>query len=140
MLSNEYIAGFFDADGSVGIYKRQSKSTTSYQVCVSIANSGHHGRIVCNHLVNRFGGTVTTQKAKSSTHRDSFWFKINGAKRVKAFLQEITPSLVIKRDQALKCLEFLAEWEKMPRYNKTPEQLKYMAEAEAEVKRLKVLS
>jgi hypothetical protein len=107
---------------------------------VSIANSGHHGRIICNHLVERFGGTVTTTKAKSSKHRDAFWFRINGMEKCRIFLEEITPHLIIKKDQAIKCLEFIAEWEKMPRYNKTPDQLKYMEETEAEVKQLKVLS
>jgi hypothetical protein len=140
MLSNDYIAGFFDADGSVGIYKRQAKNAGAYQVCIAIANSGYHGRIICNELVERFGGTVTTQKAKKSTHRDTFWFRMNGMEKVKIFLQEISPHLIIKKDQALACLEFIEEWEKMPRYNKTPEQLKYMQEMEDHVKQLKVLS
>lgn len=133
-LSLEYVAGFFDADGSVGIYRRGSDS--NFQVCVAIANSGKHGRIICEQLVNRFGGTVTHQKKKKETHRDSFWWKINGRNVVKKFLLSIENHSVIKQDQIKECLLFIEEWEKMPRY-KSEEQSQRMREIADSVKQMK---
>ena len=37
-LTPQYLAGFFDADGSVGIYNIKTKGNNSYQVNITIAN------------------------------------------------------------------------------------------------------
>lgn len=109
MIDLQYLAGFFDADGCVGIYSRGPDK--GYQVNVAIANSGKHGRIICDKLVERYGGCVTTQKAKKSTHRDTFWFRLNGRGKCRQFLSDIVPYLIIKKDQAELCLEFIEWWD-----------------------------
>lgn len=134
MISNDYLAGFFDADGSVGIYNR---TKTSYQVNISIANSGHHGRIICNEIKNRFGGSVVEAKSKKSTHRNVFWWRCSSTPKVKEFLEEITPHLIIKKDQALATLEFVDRYSKMDLV-KTPEDLEYAESMVKLVKEMKV--
>lgn len=122
-LSLEYVGGFFDADGSVGIYKR---GTNTFQVCVAIANSGYHGRVICDQLKERFGGTVTMSNAKKKTHRDVFWWKTNGKTVTKNFLLSIQDHVIIKKDQVDACIAYIEEWEKMPKFGKTQEQKEYL--------------
>lgn len=124
-ITPEYLAGFFDADGCVGIYRRGGNS---YQVCVAIANSGKHGRVICNHLTDKFGGTVTTTKAKSTAHRDVFWFKLNGKSACKRFLTYIRDYSIIKKDQIELCLDFIAWREGKGRYIKSDDEIDYMRE------------
>lgn len=135
MINLEYIAGFFDADGSVGAYHR---GENTYQVCVAIANSGKHGRIICEELRLRYDGAiVSVAKAKKETHRDVFWWRLNGGNKCKKFLEDIAPHVIIKKDQVLKAIEFIEECQKMPRYNKTQEQLNYMKQSVLDIKEMK---
>lgn len=138
-LSLEYIAGFFDADGSVGIYERGgNRNAKSYQICVAIANSGYHGRIICEQLKERFGGTVTSTKLSrdNPNHRDVFWWRTNGRYVTKRFLEEIVDHSIIKQDQIKLALSFINEWEKLPRY-KTIEQKEWMKEISDLMKSMK---
>jgi hypothetical protein len=118
-LSLEYVAGFFDADGSIGVYNRGN----GIQICASIANSGHHGRIICNQLQQRFRGTVTCAKLKNPNHRDVFWWRTNGRNVVKNFLEQIVEHSVIKKDQIELAILFIKAWEKMPRYKSDQDKL-----------------
>jgi len=120
MLSIEYIAGFFDADGSVGLYKRGG----SWQVNICIANSGIEGEKICKELQQRYKGAIVyCTKAKKVTHRDVFWWKINGTSLVKQFLLEIKDHLIIKKEQAILCLEFIDKWKNLiKRHKRTPEE------------------
>jgi len=107
-----YIAGFFDADGSVGIYDRGK----NYQVNVAIANSGKQGEEICLHLQSKFKGCLSFQKAKQKTHRNSFWWKLNGADSCLNFLEAIEPYLIIKKKQAQLCIEFIKKRKTFKRY------------------------
>lgn len=136
-ISPEYLAGFFDADGCVGIYNRKSKANNSYQVNIAIANSGWHGRIICNLLKEKFGGSITETIAKKSTHRKAFWFKINVFQKVKEFLLYIKDHLIIKKDQALLCLEFIDKVHSRYRQHRTDEEIKEYEQYELKCKEMK---
>lgn len=133
IMSPEYIAGFFDADGSVGVYKRGN----GYQLNVTIANSGFHGKQICKLLQNQFAGCLTFTNSNKKTQREVFWWKLNGCHNCKAFLLYIRDFVIIKKDQVEKSLEFIEEWQKMPRYNKTQEQLNYLHNTELILKDMK---
>lgn len=134
-LSPQYIAGFFDADGSVGIYNR---GNNSYQVNVAIANSGWHGERICTLLKKKFNGCITYQSKKSlkESHRKVFWFKLNGRKVVSEFLLHILDYLVIKKDQAILCLEFINKLNTYP-IQKSVEQIKEFEEYVTKCKEMK---
>ena len=131
ILSNEYIAGFFDADGSIGVYARNNRKC--YQVCVAIANSGKHGEIICKELKDRYGGTVTYCKNKKSSHRPVFWWRINGAYVVEHFILDIVNYSIIKKDQLKLCLEYIRNWKKFPK-RKTEQQKEYAYKVTEELK------
>jgi hypothetical protein len=137
-LNAQYIAGFFDADGSVGIYNRASRNKNVYQVNVAIANSGTHGLMICKALVEQFGGCVTHQKkVKKDTHRSVFWYRLNGGKVLKDFLEYISPHVIIKKDQIDIALQFIEEKSKMPKYGKSEEQYGRLAELALKCKEYK---
>ncbi len=112
MLNPHYLAGFFDADGSVGIYRRGGDS---WQVVIAIANSGHHGEVICGLLVEQFGGTLTYSNNKKPEHRKTFWFRVNGRNKVESFLLYIRDYVIIKKDQVELCLDFIRWWRQVGR-------------------------
>lgn len=134
MISAQYIAGFFDADGSVGIYKR---GKNSWQLNIAIANSGYHGLEICTLLQKQFGGCLSFTSAKKRTHRNAFWWKLNGCESSKAFLLYIEPFVIIKKDQVKASLDFIEQWSKMPKHNKTIEQIDYLKQSEMILKEMK---
>ncbi len=136
-LTPQYLAGFFDADGSVGIYNIKTKGNNSYQVNITIANSGWHGRVICNLLRDKFGGSIIETTAKKSTHRNAFWYKINGFQKVKEFLLYIKDHLIIKKDQAILCLEFIDKVHSKYRQHRTEEEIKEYEQYELKCKEMK---
>jgi pyruvate carboxylase len=125
-INLSYIAGFFDADGSVGIYPRGS----FYQVNVAIANSGKQGEEICRYLQSHFKGCLTFQKAKKKTHRNCFWWRLNGAETCLGFLEAIEPFSIIKKRQVQLCIEFIKHRATLPKKmsDKDKEFLWFLAE------------
>lgn len=136
-LSNEYVAGFFDADGSIGVYARRGRGGQNYQVNVAIANSGKHGEIICQHLKDKYGGTVTFRKSKKEdTQRPIFWWRLTGGNVIEKFILDILEFSIIKKDQLGLSLQYIRKWRTFPRY-KTDEQKEYAYEVTETLKKMK---
>lgn len=136
-LSKDYLGGFFDADGSVGLYKRNNTGN-GWQVNVTIANSGKQGEILCKQLAIQFDGCVVykTNPIKS-THRPVFWWRINGREKCKTFLLFIKDSVFIKKNQVDLCLYFLDYWDTLPKHNKNKKDIQKIEEIAQKIKDLK---
>jgi hypothetical protein len=97
--SLDYLAGLFDADGSVMcVKKRRTPKHTTYQLRCQFTNV--YGPMV-KLFEHRFGGRVFLNKSdryNEAARRTHVWICVS---RVAAsFLREISPSLSIKREQA----------------------------------------
>ncbi len=96
-----YLAGLFDGEGCVGLYKlvrtERSGRYTSYNVTVSISNAN---REVIEWVNARIPATIVVGKKRSAKHRVVYQWTMGGGVRPRIFCQEIAPSLIVKREQA----------------------------------------
>jgi hypothetical protein len=94
MLSPQYIAGFFDGEGSIGIYPN-SRGTYFLRTQLT-QNVSFSSRFLLTNLKSSFSGNLSIQR---TTHGEKFNWQLN-ADLAANFLTEIAPFLIMKRDQA----------------------------------------
>jgi len=100
MLTAEYVAGFFDGEGTVGITKSGYDKHVYLRVSVSNTNLG-----ILHTLKAQFGGFLSlTGKKKPNWKASGEW--IIGGKAAAEFLRFIEPFVILKKSQVVLGLEF----------------------------------
>lgn len=94
MFSLGYIAGFFDGEGSIGIYK--SGSGSFYLRTQLTQNVSTLSTALLEDICARWGGNLSVQK---TSHGEKYNWQLNG-KRAAKFLSDIVQELYLKKDQA----------------------------------------
>jgi hypothetical protein len=94
-----YIAGFFDGEGSIGVYHHiNSGVQTGFHLRIQLRqNKTKPYSQLFRELVARFGGCVAEVSTRSG--KVGMSWQVGSAKPV-AFLREVEPYLVLKKDQA----------------------------------------
>ena len=95
-----YVAGFFDGDGCVGIYRNGSGGfhlRTQVTQNVTPASTA-----LLKGMQSRWDGGLSVQR---TTHGTKYNWQLSSSKAA-AFLRDILPHLVLKREQAVLCLEW----------------------------------
>jgi len=112
-LSNQYLAGLFDGEGSIGLYKssrprkRPNRSPTlRFSLSVIICNA-HLG--IIKELKRIFGGDI--QKSKGSSLERPVWTWRRQGKYAIPFLQAIQSHSIIKKPQIDLALEYEEKYE-----------------------------
>lgn len=105
VLSLDYIAGFVDADGCIGIYKRKPSISgrtvnPSYAPELTVANTYEPLLLA---LKEQFGGFITYDSRNGHCAR---WGV--SCKQAESLLTALVPRLQIKYQQAILCLELIA--------------------------------
>lgn len=101
-LAPEYMAGFFDGEGSVyACWRRLGKSTRSPTLTVCISNTD---KIVLDLHQEQFGGSIYKRKARGN--RQDCWQWVLSAKMAVPFLESIQPYVVIKSGVVNAALEY----------------------------------
>lgn len=104
MLPLEYIAGFFDGEGNVGIYPKGTGG--SYFLRTQLTQGKSETSLgIMQELQGRFGGNISEQPTTSGGRKYNWQINANAAAD---FLEAIAPHLVLKREQAL----FAIEWQR----------------------------
>lgn len=104
-LSWEYIAGFFDGEGHIGITKdlRKNRPSPRYQLEVVITNT-HFG--ILNSIYNLYGREGQFLQRKRDSIRLPTWdIKMRASKGI-PFLKSMYPFLVVKKKQAEIAIKF----------------------------------
>ena len=102
---NIYFAGLFDGEGCIYIKSPSpSEGSHKYQLIVTLANT-HRG--IIEHLHDSYGGTVQTHGNENNRQRICACYTLKlPSRRAARFLQDISPWLRIKRQEADLALEF----------------------------------
>ena len=101
-LSREYLAGFFDGEGCVGVYSRNSnkKDTLKYFVLVcSVSQKGDAGKELLDRIKLQFEGSIYRNGS-------GVWQWTTSANKADTFIRYILPFSNIKQPQLLKALSF----------------------------------
>lgn len=92
-MDMQYVAGFFDGEGSVGLYKN---GNGKYYLRSQLAqNVNCFSKQLFSELKAAFGGNVSVQ---TTTHGEKFNWQLSGDKLIK-FLRELRPHLRFKHEQ-----------------------------------------
>lgn len=114
MFSLEYIAGFFDGEGSVGVYTYGRNKP--YALRTQIAqNKNELSTKLFLYLKSRFGGNITEQKTLSGNIK--YNWQLNAEKACE-FLKIIEPFMHIKKEQAKIAIKWQTEKPKVFRDEK----------------------
>lgn len=97
MSKVEYYAGFFDGEGSVGLY-RNGQRTWHLRTQVT-QNQTPQSNELLTELVGAYGGNLAAMRAAIYRGGAVWNWQLNGAKAV-AFLGDILPFLRLKKEQA----------------------------------------
>lgn len=104
-MSNElelaYLAGFWDGEGSFGIYWH--KGTSRHYGVVQMSNTDHK---IVQTFEERFGGTVHLYGHKGKQNRHWHWSLNASTNKIRKFLQAMTPYLRQKKEEAEVLMEF----------------------------------
>lgn len=95
----EWLAGFFDGEGSIGVYSRNTnrdKTIRYFVLVVSLAQSGKIGKDICDTLQKIYGGSVYKGKSK---HKPQWKWNVS-ADLAQRFLYSIKPYLINKKEEA----------------------------------------
>lgn len=98
-LDLAYISGFFDGEGSIGVYDRNKSRDGSrryYVLVVTLSQSGDEGLALLNEIQAMFGGSVSK---KSYVNRQMWQLNLSADKGMD-FLTELLPFLRLKKKQA----------------------------------------
>ena len=101
-----WVAGFFDGEGSIGIYPRnkdRTKQIVYYVLVVSLAQSGDYGEWILTNLQKKFGGSVYKQEKEN--HKIMWKWNV-AANKALTFLNFIEPFLIIKKNSAIYAQDF----------------------------------
>lgn len=97
-ITLQYIAGFFDGEGSIGIYYRQKTKDGFHLRTQLINNKNKNAQELMAYLMNKFGGNLSEQITLSG--KVKYNWQLNSDKAV-YFLRKIEPYLVLKKAQAI---------------------------------------
>lgn len=94
-----YLAGLFDGEGTVGIYRQNTKeSNNSFFLSVALGQKKSENSVkLLSMIENRFGGETYEWKNKSGS---TMWKWQVTREHAIEFLEEVIPFLVIKKEQA----------------------------------------
>jgi hypothetical protein len=110
-LSAEYIAGFFDGEGSISFATGKTvEGHNTHSAVLRLANSNQQ---VLQFIREKYGGTLHTYRPAYPNSRINHVLHIH-KKKAKCFLQALVPHLVIKRNLAWIVLCFLERGVKCP--------------------------
>lgn len=98
-----YAAGFFDGEGSVGIYRYGSGRTRPK---VSISNTD---LAVLEEFKARYGGSISKSAKVERWHVQCYGWSMNGRHQITAMLKDLLPYLRTKRKQADLMLEYFSK-------------------------------
>lgn len=120
-IERAYIAGLFDGEGCIGLYKRGRKSKsrrgsqgTSYNLRVQITSTDF---IIIEWLISRFKGlhycsTWDNSKNDDSNRNVNIWKDTHQfvlvSRNAEGFLKCILPYLIIKKERAILGIEYMA--------------------------------
>lgn len=118
-ISIKYLAGLFDGEGCVTIYKRPSigKQSPNFSLRISVTQTV---RIVPEMFRHRFGGSLLVERRAHKNWKDCYDWVATSNIAARA-LASMLPYLIVKRKQAVVGLRFQVNKRRGHRWNPTPQ-------------------
>jgi len=111
-ISIQYIAGFFDGEGSIGLYARKGRYNGFTIKTQLTQNKSKESLYILKFLKTKYGGNMSKQKTLSGSIKYNWQLGING---IKNFLKDIMPYLILKKQQSKLALYWIKNRPKIKR-------------------------
>lgn len=108
MITNDYVAGFVDGEGYIGLIKKKSDRTVLghfYKPCVKIAQKESNRKIL-DILKARYGGTISKTRQHENTNSSVMW-EISNRPMVQKFLLDLKDRLYLKDENLRLILKYI---------------------------------
>lgn len=108
MITNDYIAGFVDGEGYIGLIKKRSDKTVLghfYKPCVKIAQKESNRKIL-EILKSKYGGTISKTRQHENTNSSVMW-EISNRPMVQKFLLDLKDKLYLKDENLRLILKYI---------------------------------
>lgn len=102
MISEAYVAGFFDGEGTVCAARRNIRYRPTPTILATISNTDMRP---LRAIMDRWGGSIHTTKGRLEHHRDQHQLVL-APRNARIFLTAIEPHLIIKKQVARVAIEF----------------------------------
>ena len=108
LVSQEYLAGFFDGEGTFYIGKQYKNGVEYPHASIMLSQSGDEGLKLLEAIQSQYGGKIY-EHLKAGEHRATksayklYWNKVEGIKLCKLLI----PLLILKQQSAQTVLQYL---------------------------------
>lgn len=107
MLTDEYIAGFFDGEGSVSIARNRANGKSDYhKVIVTLTQRAKHRRVL-DEVCALYGGAVVLKKQMNARWALGATWQLQSTPDIERFLVAMQPHVIVKAEQVRIALEFV---------------------------------
>lgn len=109
-LELAYLAGFFDGEGTIGVYRKHHNRVNKYYKCVEIQVANTNKKLM-DYLHKLLPENTYRQRQVRGQYGkcDLYILRIGNMARQYFFLKALLPYLHIKKDNCLEAMEFLRE-------------------------------
>ena len=111
-MTPEYLAGFFDGEGTFYIGKQYKNGKTYPHATIMLSQSGEDGRNLLEEIQQQYGGSIY-QHLKVGEHKATkaayklYWNKTEGIE----LINKLLPHLILKKGAAHEVLSYLTRKE-----------------------------
>lgn len=109
-ISNQYIAGLIDGEGYIALLpsKQPELHNKSFGPVVKLGMTGSISKMIMDVLYAKYGGHLEYRERskKNPKWKDVHYWILKSRRKVKIFLDDIEPYLLIKKEQAVLLQEF----------------------------------
>lgn len=107
MISAQYIAGLIDGEGYLAMLPSRAKGlkNQSFEAVIKIGMTGDTAKEIFVQLQSQYGGIVESNQV-STMGRQVYTYVLKSRAKVLPLLNDITPYLIVKKDQALLLAEY----------------------------------
>ncbi|MCC6049680.1 MAG: hypothetical protein LM580_03180 [Thermofilum sp.] len=103
-----WLAGFFDGEGTLCIMFYSKNHPKS--VRLQIGQTGERGKLVCEEIARKLGGTVTEYQPRNPRWKKVYVWTVKERDRVIEIAEMLLPYLKVKRAEVEEKLKILKEW------------------------------
>jgi len=108
MITKDYIAGFVDGEGYIGLIKKLAPNSTlghRYKPCVKIAQK-ESCRHILDLLKSMYGGSISKSRQHGNKNSSVMW-EISNRPMVKKFLEDLKGKLILKDENLRLILKYI---------------------------------
>jgi len=122
MITKEYIAGFIDGEGHIGMRINKDKRTEKFSVCVKLCVVNTNKKVI--EEIGKIWDKNVIERSNGQNNLKLYEIKIENVKEIKKALEEVIDYLIVKKNRAKIMIDYCDSRIKNFSKKYTPDELK----------------